>query len=192
MKPDIKEQKTESPRDYKLIRDYAIVAALLLITFVTGYFFPATGTRIFQVSREYFVELLVILPAVMVILGLINVWISKDVVMKHLGEESGLKGAFFSMLLGTFPTGPLFVAFPIVAALRKKGASMGNIVVLLSAWACIKIPQELIELQFLGFKFMAARLFLTVIFVLLMGWTVDLIIGTTERRSSHARSDRPQ
>lgn len=186
MRTDRNEQKSETTRDYKLVRAYAIVAALLLITVVVSYFFPVTGKRIFQVSREYFIELLVILPAVMVILGLINVWISKDVVMKHLGEESGLRGAFLSILLGSFPTGPLYIAFPIVAALRRKGASLANIVILLSAWACIKIPQELIELQFLGFKFMVTRLLLTVVFVVLMGWTVELIIGMTERRSSHA------
>lgn len=188
MKSDKKEQKSENTRRYKLVRDYAIVVVLLLITIIVGYLSPVTGRKIFQVSREYFIELLVILPAVMIILGLINVWISKDIVMKHLGEESGLKGAFLSILLGTFPTGPLYVAFPIIAALRKKGASIGNIVILLSAWACIKIPQELIELQFLGFKFMAVRLILTIVFVMFMGWMVELIVGMTERRSSHARS----
>lgn len=185
MKPDKKEQKGETARDYKLVRDYAIVPVLLLITVIVSYFFPLVGKRIFQVSNEYFIELVVILPAVMVILGLINVWISKDVVMKHLGEESGMKGAFLSVLLGAFPTGPLYIAFPIVAALRRKGASLANVVILLSAWACIKIPQELIELQFLGFKFMATRLLLTVPFIILMGWTVGLIVEMTERRGSH-------
>lgn len=192
MRTDRNEQKSETTRDYKLMRDYAIVVVLLLITIVVGYLFPVTGKSIFQVSREYFIELLVILPAVMVILGLINVWISKDMVMKHLGEESGLKGAFLSILLGSFPTGPLYIAFPIVAALRRKGAGLANIVILLSAWACIKIPQELIELQFLGFKFMITRLLLTVVFVILMGWTVALIIGMSERRRSHAQPDQTQ
>ena len=61
-------------------------------------------------------------------------------------------------------------------ALIKKGASVSNIVIFLSAWACIKIPQELVELQFLGIKFMAARLILTIIFVAIMGIFIERLI----------------
>ena len=67
-------------------------------------------------------------------------------------------------------------------ALIKKGASVSNIVIFLSAWACIKIPQELVELQFLGIKFMAARLILTIIFVAIMGIFIERLIEWTDNR----------
>jgi len=64
----------------------------------------------------------------------------------------------------------------MAAALIKKGARISNIIIFLSAWACIKIPQEMVELQFLGLKFMAARLILTIIFVVIMGLSIERLI----------------
>ncbi|MEA3499846.1 MAG: hypothetical protein U9R41_02330, partial [Candidatus Marinimicrobia bacterium] len=49
--------------------------------------------------------------------------------------------------------------------------------IFLSAWACIKLPQELIELQFLGIEFMLARLGMTIIFVTIMGIIIDKLMG---------------
>ncbi|MEA1973384.1 MAG: hypothetical protein U9N34_08850, partial [Candidatus Cloacimonadota bacterium] len=69
------------------------------------------------------------------------------------------------------------VAFPMAQALRKKGASYTNIVIFLSAWACIKIPQELVEMQFLGAKFMIVRFGLTIVFITIMGMIIDKIMG---------------
>ncbi|MFW6139573.1 MAG: hypothetical protein ACOC7U_10445, partial [Spirochaetota bacterium] len=80
--------------------------------------------------------------------------------------------------------GPLYVAFPLAQSLLKKGASITNIVIFLSAWACIKIPQELVELQFLGIKFTALRLALTIIFVSLMGFSIEKIIQNNKGRNS--------
>lgn len=178
-------------RDAKrgMVRDYILLAAASAVTFAMLYFVPAKGQTIFKISQEYFIEMIIILPAVMILIGLFGVWISKEMVAKHLGRESGVKGAFLSILLGTLPTGPLYVAFPMAAALLRKGASVSNIVIFLSAWACIKIPQELVELQFLGFNFMATRLVLTVVFVILMGWAAEVTIKITDRRGAYVRRD---
>jgi uncharacterized membrane protein YraQ (UPF0718 family) len=95
--------------------------------------------------------------------------------MSHLGDSSGLKGIIVAYVLGSLPTGPVYIAFPMAQALRQKGASYTNIVIFLSAWACIKLPQELVELQFMGAEFMIARLSLTIIFITLMGIIIDKI-----------------
>ena len=58
-----------------------------------------------------------------------------------------------------------------------KGASISNIVIFLSAWACLKIPQELVELQFLGWKFMVLRWTLTVILVVIMGAVIEKLVS---------------
>ena len=96
--------------------------------------------------------------------------------MKYIGKASGMKGIFLSLILGALPTGPLYIAFPMAAALIRKGAKISNIVIFLSAWACIKIPQEMVELQFLGLHFMLSRLILTVAFVIIMGLLIEMIM----------------
>jgi uncharacterized membrane protein YraQ (UPF0718 family) len=145
-------------------------------------FYPEKRSLVTTVSWKFFVELILILPAVMVLMGLFAVFVSREMVVKYLGKSSGVKGFLLAIFLGALPTGPLYVAFPLAAALIKKGARRANIVIFLSAWACIKIPQEMVELQFLGLKFMATRLALIIIFVILMGLTIERIIDWTDRR----------
>ncbi len=125
----------------------------------------------------------------MVIMGLFSVWVSKETVVKYLGKTSGIKGIFLAIFFGALPTGPLYVAFPVAAVLIKKGAKISNIIIFLSAWACIKIPQEMVELKFLGLKFMALRLILTIIFVIIMGLSVEKIIKWTDKTKVEGAED---
>ncbi len=113
-------------------------------------------------------------------MGLFKVWVSKEMVVKYLGKASGLKGILIAVVLGATPTGPLYVAFPLAAAMLEKGARVTNIIVFLSAWACIKIPQEMVELQFLGLNFMVTRLILTIILVSVMGFFIEQLIEKTD------------
>lgn len=160
-----------------MLRDTAFLGAVLVAAVILLLIFPDKKRAVVSSSRGFFVEMIWILPAVMVLMGLFKVWVSKDTVVKYLGKTSGIRGISLAIFFGALPTGPLYVAFPMAAALIRKGASLSNIIIFLSAWACIKIPQEMVELQFLGLKFMAARLFLTIVFVVIMGMFIEHLIG---------------
>ncbi|NJE55041.1 permease [Thermococcus sp. 21S9] len=160
-----------------LLRDLAFLGAVVVITAVLLLMFPEKRTPVFSASKDYLVEMLLVMPAVMVLMGLFSVFVPDELIVKYLGKSSGLKGMLIAILIGAFPTGPLYVAFPIAASLLKKGARVASVVVFLSAWACIKIPQELVELQFLGLRFMVTRLALTIVFVIAMGLLMEKILG---------------
>jgi len=182
MKEDMKQKRRKS-----MIRDYILLGIVLIIAAIILLIFPDRLDTVTNASREYFTEMMMILPAVMVIMGLFTVWISRDTIEKYLGKASGIKGLFLSILFGALPTGPLYVAFPVAAALVKKGARISNIIVFLSAWACIKIPQEMVELQFLGLNFMASRLILTILFVSLIGVTIEHIIEWSDKKAIESK-----
>ncbi len=97
-------------------------------------------------------------------------------VLKYLGKASGLKGILLSIAFGSLPTGPLYLAFPLASTLLSKGASISNIIIFFSAWACIKLPQELMEIQFLGVAFTLLRLVLTTISVVVMGKLIERLV----------------
>jgi len=180
--------RQEATRDNKgkqrreILKSYLAVVAVLAAAVILLLVFPDRRQAAVATAWRYFAEMILILPAVMVLMGLFSVFVSKEAVVRYLGKAAGLKGLLLALLLGSLPTGPLYVAFPLAAALRAKGARSSAIVVFLSAWACIKIPQELVELQFLGFRFMATRLALTVVFVVLMGLFIERLIEWTDRR----------
>ncbi len=156
--------------------DLIFLAGVLAVAVVLVVLFPQRRSAVVSASWSFFLEMAAILPAVMVMMGLFMVFVPKDTVVKYLGESSGIKGLLLALFLGALPTGPLYVAFPLAAALLKKGTRISNVIVFLSAWACIKLPQEMVEFQFLGPRFMVTRLILTAVFVLAMGLFIEWVM----------------
>lgn len=128
-------------------------------------------------SMYYVIEMLEIIPVVFVLTSLIEAWVPKKVIMNSFGKNSGTKGYVFSFLLGSLSAGPIYAAFPVCKMLLRKGASIMNIVIILSAWAVIKVPMLANEAKFLGIKFMGLRWILTVISITIMGFVVSKIMG---------------
>lgn len=167
-------------------RDLIILLLLLIATLIIIVAFPEKEKGVSDASWDFLIEMMLILPAIMVILGLFAVWVPKELIGKYLGHASGIKGIILALILGALPTGPLYIAFPMAAALLAKGAKRSNIIIFLSAWACIKIPQEMVELRFLGLEFMLLRLALTIIFVVIMGISIEKIIKWSDKKASRS------
>ncbi len=164
-----------------MIKESFILMILLIVSIVLLGFFPDKIGPVASTAGDYFLEMIFILPAVMILMGLFAVFVPDKLVIDYLGKSSGIKGMLISIVLGSLPTGPLYVAFPLAGIWLKKGASISNVIVFLSAWACIKIPQEIVEFQFMGVKFMLLRLILTIIFVMIMGLAVEKMIKLTDK-----------
>jgi len=184
MKDYVKEKEAQRK---SMKQDAIILGATLIITIILVSIYPGKRGAVITTSWNFFVEMIMILPAVMVLMGLFSVFVPKEMVVKYLGKAAGIKAVFLGILMGSLPTGPLYVAFPIASALLKKGAKISCIIAFLSAWACIKIPQEMVELQFLGPKFMAARLILTIIFVVIMGISIERLIEWSDKKQTNHR-----
>ena len=163
-------------------KDVVLLGVILIITIILLLIFPEKRGIVSASIWEFFIEMILILPAVMILMGLFRVFIPEDMVVKYLSNTAGIKAIFIGIAMGTLPTGPLYVAFPIASALLKKGARISCIIAFLSAWACIKIPQEMMELQFLGLKFMTARLILTITFVVIMGLLIERLIEWSDKK----------
>lgn len=147
-----------------------VAPILVLIVFIgLAIWTPDTAIRSSTVTWDYFKEMALIMPPVFILMGLMEVWIPKDKIQKWLGSGSGIKGAAIAVALGTLPTGPLYVAFPMTATLIRKGASFTNMVIFLGSWAALKIPQLMVEIKFLGISFTLLRFVLTLLALTLIG-----------------------
>ena len=60
--------------------------------------------------------------------------------------------------------------------LLKKGASIANVVIILSAWAVIKVPMLANEAKFLGPNFMGLRWILTVMSILIISYLMTVFV----------------
>ncbi len=140
-------------------------------------------------SVYYLLEMLQVLPVIFLLTVLIDAWIPKETIIKGLGDKSGLSGNAFALLLGSLSAGPIYAAFPLSKMLLKKGASVTNIVIILSSWAVIKVPMLLNEVKFLGINFMIVRWVLTVIAILIMGYMIGLFVKKKDMLGKDSTKD---
>lgn len=153
----------------KFLQKFKLPLGVALAYIALFIFSPETGARSSQVTWEYFLEMAFILPPVFIMMGLMEVWLPKEKIQAWLGNDSGLRGGILSLALGTLPTGPLYMAFPLAASLLHKGASITNVVIFLGSWAALKIPQLMVEIKFLGLTFALIRFVLTTVALIIMG-----------------------
>ncbi|WP_287155582.1 permease [Candidatus Solincola tengchongensis] len=168
------EGKWQSLRE-RIRWDYAALFLIASLFTVMVIALPEKGAQARHVAWEYFKEMAMILPAVFIIMGLVSVWVEREFIIRFLGEGSGVKGVALSFILGSIPMGPLYVAFPLTLMLLKKGAKVANMIIFLSAWACIKLPAELMELQFLGWKFTLVRYLATLLVVVVLSEVIGRV-----------------
>ena len=160
----------------KTIKKFKAPIMVLIVFIGLAIWMPDTAVRSSLVTWDYFKEMALIMPPVFILMGLMEVWIPKDKIQKWLGSGSGIKGAGIALALGTLPTGPLYVAFPMTATLIRKGASITNMVIFLGSWAALKIPQLMVEIKFLGISFTLARFVLTLLALALIGFLMEVIL----------------
>jgi len=107
-------------------------------------------------------EMALIIPPIFVLLGLLDVWVPRDTMVKYMGEDSGLKGIILSFVIGSAAAGPLYAAFPVAVVFMKKGVKFTNVLIFIGAWSTTKIPMFLFEVSSLGIKFALTRLLIDI------------------------------
>lgn len=159
----------------KIRSSVLIVMSIVLIHALLWVFLPELAS---QSVRQWFTgigQVLAIVPAVLILIGLFDAWVPKEAVERGLGPLSGFRGVLLALLLGTGSAGPLYAAFPIGMSLREKGARTANLVIFLGAWATIKIPMLMMESAFLGTRFAMLRLAMTLPGIVACGFAIELL-----------------
>lgn len=160
------------------LKKYSLLLAVLTVNILLFLWQPAMAEHSLTNSLHFLAEVLLILPPVMVLMGLLDVWIPRNLVEANLGADAGIRGPAWAILLGTAAAGPLYAAFPIALSLLHKGARLANVVIFLGTWGAVKIPMIIIESSFIGLQFALLRLAFTVPCVLVIGYLMEKIIPT--------------
>lgn len=138
------------------------------------------GLKAMSISAYSFKEMLLVIPPVFVLLGLLDVWVPRETMIKYMGEGSGLKGIILSILLGSAAAGPLYGAFPVAAVFMKKGVKFSNILIFIGAWSTTKIPMFLFEIASLGAKFAFTRLLIDIPGIIIIAYVLSKLVSKQE------------
>lgn len=110
----------------------ALLAGLWLVA-------PSRGVDAAHTIGMSMREMLVVIPPVFVLLGLLDVWVSRERLMQFMGPGAGPRGTAIAFIMGSAAAGPLYAAFPIATVLMRKGCSFFNVMVFIGAWSTTKI-----------------------------------------------------
>jgi len=145
-----------------LIKRYKFFIATVIIMSIIFLIDFNVGKKALSIVGYSFKEMLLVIPPIFVLLGLLDVWVPRETMIKYMGEGSGIKGVALAIILGSAAAGPLYGAFPIAAVFMKKGVKFSNILIFIGAWSTTKIPMFLFELSSLGTKFAITRLLIDI------------------------------
>ncbi len=166
----------------KMLLRYKWVILAMTADFAVFAWNSALGRQIAVQTTNGFVEMLSFLPPVFIILGLLDVWVPREVVISHLGGGSGLRGMALAIFLGAAAAGPLYGAFPVAAVMMKKGASLFNVMIFLGAWSTLKLPMFLFETQYLGLTFSVTRWVCSLVGIVVMACLIDYWVPEQEKQ----------
>ena len=92
---------------YKIVRRYRAFLLLAVVYAVLGALWPKIGLQALRVTGQNVLEMLAVIPPVFILLGLLDVWVDRQTMMRFTGEGSGFKGALIALVLGSAAAGPL-------------------------------------------------------------------------------------
>lgn len=137
---------------------------------------PAKALRALAVGASSLWSVALIVVSVFGLIGLFGVFVDKQAIAARLGAGSGFVALLLAAAFGTILVGPVFAVFPLLKVMREHGTRWAVIATTLTAWA-VKVPMLPLEIGFLGWRFSAARIALTLVASLAMGLIVERLMG---------------
>jgi uncharacterized membrane protein YraQ (UPF0718 family) len=160
----------------KTLKSYMMTLITIIILIVMFFFDKRTANDALNITFSSIISMLKVLPPILIIMHSLDIIIPKEVIVKHIGEDSGIKGYFWALILGTFAAGPLYAAFPIAAMLAKKEAKMAYLIFFLGMWTVTKLPVFTFELNFFGASFTLLHVITGIIYFFILSIVLEKLV----------------
>ncbi|MCK8060033.1 MULTISPECIES: permease [unclassified Fusibacter] len=164
-----------------LIKTYKAFIVFAFINLLLFVFSRDIGITAARNTVDNFGEMLKVLPPIFLLIGLFDVWVPRETLIRYMGEGSGIKGMLLAFFMGSFTAGPLYAAFPVATILMKKGSKFSNVLIFIGAWSSTKLPLILFETSNLGLKFTLTRFMMNLVGITLMAFAIEWLTGKEEK-----------
>ena len=173
-----------------ILKKYWFLAAVIVMNLLIIIFNPQIEIDALNFTWKTFLNFLFMLTPIFICIGLMDVWIERETMIKIMGERSGLKGIFVALMLGMITAVPLYALLPVAGVLLKKGSRISNVLIFLSSSASIRIPLLLFEISSLGWQFTFVRFCLNIIIVFVIAFVIEKLLTEADRKIIHKNIDR--
>lgn len=139
------------------------IIALVVISFID----IKLTYQSFENTWDQLKAMLLIVPPIFLLIGLFDVWVPRETIIRLMGANSGIKGMSLAFLLGAFSAGPTIAAFPLAMIMIKKGAKYSNVVFFLMVWSSLKLPIVFFQITTIGLKLsMIINITMLIVFII--------------------------
>lgn len=171
----------------KLIKRYKYALLMMILNVILLLFLPTMGRNSMKLTVNNTKEMLLVIPPIFVLLGLLDVWVKRETMIKLMGEKSGIFGMLIAFTMGSAAAGPLYAAFPIAGILLKKGSKLSNVLIFIGAWSTTKIPLLLFETSAMGWRFMATRFIVNIVGIVTIAYLIEKALSIKDKEELHQR-----
>jgi len=174
----------------KWIKKYGLLLAVVIMNLFILLFYPQTGISAISFTSINFLNFLFMLTPVFICIGLMDVWIEREIMIKIMGEQSGFKGIMIALMLGVITAVPLYALLPVACVFLKKGSRIFNVIIFLNASASIRIPLLLFEISSLGWQFTFVRFGFNIVVVFAIAFIIDKVLTGLDKKSIYENADK--
>ncbi len=170
---------------------YWVLLAAVAVNFTILFLYPQIGKNALILTWKILLDFLLMLAPVFVYIGLIDVWIEREAIIKIMGKNSGYRGVLVSLLLGVITAVPLYALLPVAGMLLKKESRISNVLIFLCASSSIRIPLLLFEISSFGWKFTFVRFGLNIIVVFAIAFIIEKTLSETDKKAIFDNAKKP-
>lgn len=129
-----------------------------------------------QFSLNIIEKIIPVFVLVFIMMSVVNYFVTPEIVKNYLSQSSGLKRWTIAVISGIISTGPIYMWYPLLKDLRKKGVNYGLISVFLYNRA-IKIPLLPILIFYFSLKYAIVLMVVMIIASVIQGLIFEKIEG---------------
>ncbi|MBD3263201.1 hypothetical protein GF374_02370 [Candidatus Woesearchaeota archaeon] len=162
------------PTEKSLASWYFLIA--VIISYVIIYFTkPKLITPALKTAYNITLKIIPVIIVIFVLMATINYFIKPKELVKYLGKGSGVKGWLLAIGTGIISTGPIYMWYPLLADLQKKGMRNALIATFLYNRA---VKPALIPLMvvYFGALFVCVLTIVMVLASVAEGWIVEKLL----------------
>ncbi|MFQ6121575.1 MAG: permease [Dehalococcoidales bacterium] len=133
-----------------------------------------------KASGNMLLQIIPLLIFALIIAGMVQFLIPREIISKWVGVESGFRGILIGTAMGSIAPGGPYVSLPVAAGLLRMGANVGTMVAFLTAWSLLAFSRMPLEIGIMGWKFVLIRLGCTFFFPPIAGLIANTFFSRIE------------
>ena len=154
-----------------------VVNILVLISLIISFFkSKEKSLQSLKIAVKSFVKMMPYVIIIILFIGILQGFLSKDIITQYLGKSSGFSGIIFAGIIGAILHIPSLVSFPLVASLIESGASIMVAVAFITTLTMVGFVTLPLEIKVLGKKFAILRNLFSFIIALIIAIIMGAIL----------------